>query len=159
MPLHNFDGVDPIPTPAVVADQGEWPTVQVPDDNDDIDAASFNTATEALVNRTNWLARRLEESPPVPDSYAATVTLDMKASRNHEIAAMTGNMTIVMNGLVAGRHYTVFLLQNGAGGHTVTWPGGTAFGDIDDQPNLMGLVGTTFSFYRTSFTLVCVGRT
>ncbi len=69
-----YPGEDPFTAGAYVAGKGYWVTVQVPDDNDDRDAASYSIGLEGVTDRTNWLAWRMVnglESNAVP--YPAAI--------------------------------------------------------------------------------------
>lgn len=54
-----YAGQDPFTAGAYVSGKGYWLTVQVPDDNDERDAASYAVGLEGITDRTNWIAWRM----------------------------------------------------------------------------------------------------
>lgn len=52
---------------------------------------------------------------------AATATLDLNVSRQHDIVMPAGNITIAVSNEVNGMTFTLRILQDGVGSRTVTW--------------------------------------
>ena len=55
-------------------------------------------------------------------SYSASINCDTAAYTGFEIA-LSGNTTIAISGGVSGDRILFLFVQDGTGGHTVTWPG------------------------------------
>lgn len=86
--MSTYAGKDPIPTQAVIADEGAWPDLlTVPTDEAPITAASFNASIKGLADRTVWLARRLVNGLE-GGSYAGALTFT-----NIVDAIITGTLT------------------------------------------------------------------
>jgi hypothetical protein len=81
---------------------------------------------------------------------AATVTLDLSITNNHQVT-LGGNRTLAFSNAVRGQHFKVKLIQDGSGNRTVTWPSGISWGGRT-VPTLSTAVGS-----KDIFVFECTG--
>lgn len=169
-------------TPALTGVVGTLPlpnTAPTPASGETVKAADVQDAVQALLNQDATLQAYVNDGAktinpgtvnagkvidglnvPGTHAYASTVTLNLALSVNHEIAAMTGNMTIAMSNFPIGRLATVRVVQDGTGSRTVTWPVGIFFAQHDPQPKTTALNATYYAFMKASDGAIwCLART
>jgi hypothetical protein len=72
-------------------------------------------------------------SAEVPDAYSATISPDWNTGNNHSVT-LTGNITINSSNQTDGGIYTMMVIQDGVGSHTISWGGDYNFGLLSNVP-------------------------
>lgn len=109
--MHPYEGQDPYSWDIsdYILGKGYWPAVDVPDDDNDRDAANFGIGLEGLTDRTVWLAWRMVnglESNTALTPYIANIWW----SGNHTysgtvtLTTLAGNITAAGNWTFSGLH-------------------------------------------------------
>jgi hypothetical protein len=97
---------------------------------DDMDAGSINVSLEALGDRTNYLQYGKADGRENKQARIASILLDWSIASSWVIGELTGNVTFTSAFPLPGQTYQVYVIQDGTGGRTVTWPGDFAFGTL-----------------------------
>ncbi len=148
-------------------------TTPTPKAGEDVRAEDVQLAAQGLLNECATLEAYMNDGTktiapgrvnetyvtPQTHTYAASITLDMNNGLNHEVAALTGNITIAFANFPTGRLSWVRLVQDGVGSRTVTWSGGVYFGSFSDQPTATASYATYYLFTKASDgAIACLSR-
>ncbi len=77
-------------------------------------APTLGTATATKITSNSLIAT------PLATAYASTLSLDVAARNDHDVGALTGNITITLTNGVDGCSGVVDVVQDGTGGWTVS---------------------------------------
>lgn len=114
--MHPYAGQDPISINPLIPGKGVWPDPDVPDDDNDRDAANYSISVEGALDRTNWIGWRMvnglegnTSGAPYPGNIwwsgnhtgTGTWTLSTIAAKVGG-STMTGNWTVGGNWTASG---------------------------------------------------------
>lgn len=136
------------------------------DTTDAMDASSVNVPLEELGDRTEFLAYAYMDGRQASTGLTTgTQLLDWSLGNHYVVGPITGNVTFNSGNPRPGQLYTVWVVQDGSGGNTVSWSAAFVFGStytstVDGTANHY-----TIWMFRplippggTSAKLYCVGK-
>lgn len=121
-----------------------------------VEAKAGNVA--ALIDAVTFLGKRLVGEQSL--SYASTIDIDWSLGATVDIAALTGNPTITSSNPITGQTVSIYVVQDGTGGRTITWPAAFQFGvyDLAPSPSPGAVTIWTFRWHGSLSRMVCTGR-
>lgn len=110
-----------------------------------------NTAVNCL-NHEEFFNQYLQTIDWLDNDYAATIDLDLDVSTRHRMT-LTDDATLTVSNPSSGQGFIVRILQDGTGGHTITWFDGISWA-YGYEPSL-----TTTANKADLFVFVCTAIT
>jgi len=99
--------------------------------------------------RLDWLLG-LKALTAVAD--AASMTFDLAVSNFFLAGALTASRTFVFSNVVTGQPFTIIVLEDGTGGHTITWPANIKWPSGSAPPNTNASAYSMFTLVRVDAT-------
>lgn len=140
-------------------------TFQIPSGGDKPNAASINVSLEAIADRTSYTQASKSDGREVTQPANPIVILDWSLGASWVIGALHANLTFQHAFPQPGWTYSVYLIQDGVGGYSVTWPADFNFGSAFTGVAAAGASNSSLWLFRwilpigaTTGSMLCVSE-